>query len=169
VPSDSCSTLDLQKMAKNISVMVGKIADLSCMQESGGQREGKQAPNVPFRLSNFKEISVIRQSEEVQAMVQQAHSQESYGLETIRPKQSRARKVHKLGLRSIDRLGCDEMRLPPATPSPRHVHRWDYAEGDERREKSRSSKAGPLSPCNHSSSMSQKGKSRSKNRSSRRR
>lgn len=41
-------------------------------------------------------------------MVEPQNYQESYGLDTIKPKQNRGKKVHKLGLRSMDKLGQEE-------------------------------------------------------------
>jgi hypothetical protein len=104
--------------------------------------------------------------------------QELYGLDAIKPKQnrqSRAKKVNKLGIRSIDRLGTEEMRLPPATPSPHMIHRFEYAEENHSNKKARGSKIAPLSPCSNSTSSlrssisSKKKKSRNKSRSTRNR
>ena len=110
--------------------MVSKIADLSAIHPrySKGRESTKISENSSdlFRLGNFKEISVIKQTTEVQQMVTQGNYQESYGLDTIKPKQSRAKKVNKLGIRSIDRLGTDEVKQHPETPSPHMGHKFDY-------------------------------------------
>lgn len=73
----------------------------------------------------------------------------------------------------MDKLGVpEELRLPPETPTPRMIHKFDYAEHEEThhgKSKSRSKKMVPLSPCSHSSSMSGKNSSQSKSKSTRRR
>lgn len=72
---------------------------------------------------------MIRKTDEVHVIEGPANYQESYGLDTIKPKQNRGKKVNKLGLRSMDKLGVpEEMRLPPETPTPRMIHKFDYAE-----------------------------------------
>jgi len=63
------STIDLQKLTRNLDAMIGKIADLSVLRPMHPQlkaQKGKAAPqkNISqlFKLNSCKEISVINKN-----------------------------------------------------------------------------------------------------------
>ena len=126
-PNDTNSIIDLQKLTRNIEAMVEKIADLSVIHPIPKQRRNvSQKANNHFQF-NSKEISEIEQLEDANEFKEPNNYQESYGLETMKPKIGKQKKLNKLTLRSMDRInGFDEFRQAPETPSPRMIHRLNY-------------------------------------------
>ncbi len=110
--------------------MISKIADLSVIRPfpQGSVAQRKKAQNnlsLLFKGGSCGDISAIGKSAEEAVTSPRAdrpnHYQESYGLETIRPKNQKVKKLNKLSLRSIDKLNGFEERVKatPETPKPR--------------------------------------------------
>jgi hypothetical protein len=127
------STVDLQRLTRNLEGMISKIADLSVIRpfnQQGSVAQRRKAQNnlsLLFRAGSCGDISAIGKSEEEEALTSPRidrpnHYQESYGLETIRPKHQKGKKLNKLSLRSIDKLNGFDERLPPETPKQRYFH-----------------------------------------------
>lgn len=113
------STVDLQRLTRNLEGMISKIADLSVIRPfpQGSIAQRKKAQNnlsLLFKAGTAGDISAIgSQQEQPMSSPRLNHYQESYGLETIRPKHQKGKKLNKLSLRSIDKLNGFEERHAP--------------------------------------------------------
>lgn len=119
------STVDLQRLTRNLEGMISKIADLSVIRPfpQGSVAQRKKAQNnlsLLFKAGSCGDISAIGKNEQEAGATSPRtdrpnHYQESYGLETIRPKNQKVKKLNKLSLRSMDKLNGFEERTK-ATP-----------------------------------------------------
>lgn len=113
--------------------MICKIADLSVIRPFNSQykvTQRKKQMNISllFKMNSCGDISAIDKNEEDLITAppefdQPNKYQESYGLETIKPKNhGKGKKLNKLSLRSMDKINGFEERPTPETPKPRFFH-----------------------------------------------
>jgi hypothetical protein len=171
--NETNSTIDIQRLSRHLEHMIEKITDLSCIRPLRPKPKGceRKLPNnisMVFKLSNCGEISVISRNREDAiapvAFEEPKDYQESYGLETIKPKNT-SKKVNKLTLRSMEKINGFEDRPPPETPKPRFFHTGNEYEEIELNKPAQWNRSGrlskdkkiqPMSPGNNrSSSLSQ--------------
>ncbi len=119
------STIHLQKLTRQLENMIHQIADLSVLPMHTKTIQRKKAAGAAdinisllFKLNNCPDISAIDKNKEdiivPKGFDQPNQYQESYGLETIKPKnQGKGKKMNKLSLRSIDKINGFDEKLTP--------------------------------------------------------
>lgn len=110
--------------------MISKIADLSVIRpynpNKANQKKIQNNISLLFKLNSYGEISAIDKNKQeitTSPIAKPNKYQQSYGLETIKPKNGgKGKKINKMALRSMEQINGFEDRLPPETPKPRPFH-----------------------------------------------
>jgi hypothetical protein len=98
--------------------MINQFQDLSQIQPNNKHKKKTKEIDISllFKINNCAEISAINRNQDdiitAQGFDEPNHYQESYGLDTIKPK-AKGKKVNKLALRSMDRINGFSDKLTP--------------------------------------------------------
>jgi hypothetical protein len=169
--------------------MICKIADLSVIRPYNTQytvtQRKKTHNNISllFKMNSCQDISAIDKNQEDLIAIAPPPQfdppnkyQESYGLDTIKPKNhNKGKKLNKLSLRSMDKINGFEDRPFPETPKPRFFHGDNeyeepefnnpgtWGKSNQLSRKKLHSPTSPMSPGNNHSSSLKNSKTLSKN------